>query len=58
MEKRDERLLSVTNEMVTLVSKLRGGDDPLARYDSHNPDSLGRMIEWYHRNAGEVLRDE
>ena len=58
MENREQQILQVSNEMVRMVAKMPGGSDPLARYDSHNPDSLGRMMEWYHRSMSEILRDE
>jgi hypothetical protein len=58
MENREQEILKTSNEMVRMVSKMPGGSDPLARYDSRNPDSLGRMLEWYHRSMSDILRDE
>jgi len=55
MKQRDLKLLQTADDAVKFAQHLTGSDDIHERYNSKDPDSLGVLIGWYYREAGQII---
>jgi hypothetical protein len=55
MKKQDKELLRVSQELVRIIPLAQGPDNLRERYNHHNEDSVGRLLAWYYRQAGQVI---
>lgn len=55
MKQRDMKLLETAQFAVKFSEHMSGSNDIHERYNSKDPDSLGVLIGWYYKEAGQIL---